>query len=82
MTCSICRQSKAIDKGRALDGRRAYRCQLCKSIWTYGTQNREKRYSPQRNGFQFSNTGADRQIEVTVRKDRDMLQGSLIIDYN
>lgn len=57
MKCDNC-QHTGIDKGRALDGRRAYRCQRCRNVWTSGMQGRTKRYSPQRGGFQFADTGA------------------------
>jgi len=45
-----------IDKGRAFDGRRAYRCQECLTIWTNGLQNRSKKFSKQRIGYQFYNS--------------------------
>ena len=50
--CPECR-SKDIEKGRAFDGRRAYRCGQCLKIWTNGMQGREKKYSQQRSGYQF-----------------------------
>jgi len=46
------------EKGRAMDGRRAYRCPVCVSVWTEGMQGRVKRYSSQRPGYQFADTGA------------------------
>lgn len=49
-----------LDKGRAFDGRRAYRCPVCGSKWTEGTQGRKRRYSKQRPGYQFKDTGAYR----------------------
>jgi transposase-like protein len=49
-----------IDKGRAADGRRAYRCQSCGHIWTNGLNGRKKRYSIQRLGDQFHDTGASK----------------------
>lgn len=52
--CPICRQGKP-DKGRAFDGRRAYRCKSCGFIWTEGLQGRKRRYSKQRPGYQFYN---------------------------
>lgn len=55
--CPACRHS-GVDKGRAFDGRRAYRCQSCGHIWTSGMQGRAKKYSPQRAGYQFKDTGA------------------------
>jgi transposase-like protein len=50
--CPRCRHP-GIDKGRAPDGRRAYRCQKCNNLWTEGMQGREKNWSEQRQGFQF-----------------------------
>lgn len=47
-----------LDFGRAFDGRRAYRCKVCGNIWTDGMQGRQARYSPQRQGHQFKDTGA------------------------
>lgn len=55
--CDAC-QHKGIDRGRALDGRRAYRCQRCGNIWTNGRNGRTPRYSAQRPGYQFADTGA------------------------
>lgn len=52
LKCLICYNSD-IEKGRAMDGRRAYRCNQCKAIWTAGRQKRKLRYSNQRQGFQF-----------------------------
>ena len=52
--CPICKTENP-DKGRALDGRRAYRCKNCHHEWTEGMQGRKKRYSIQRNRNQFSN---------------------------
>lgn len=46
------------EKGRAMDGRRAYRCRSCGSEWTEGMQGRAKQYSKQRPSNQFANTGA------------------------
>lgn len=57
LVCDNCKHPTP-DKGRAFDGRRAYRCPRCGNIWTWGLQGREPRYSPQRHGYQFSNTGA------------------------
>ncbi len=49
------------DKGRAWDGRRAYRCKCCGREWTEGMQGRKKKYSAQREcGFQFYDTGASK----------------------
>lgn len=41
------------DKGRAFDGRRAYRCKGCGKIHTCGMQGRTQKYSNQRFGYQF-----------------------------
>ena len=57
--CGTCHK-RATDKGRAWDGRRAYRCRLCGQTWTFGLQGRRRRFSPQRIGYQFADTGADR----------------------
>ena len=57
MNCDRCKQPNP-DKGRAFDGRRAYRCVQCGHEWTEGLQGRLKKYSKQRQGFQFHNTGA------------------------
>ena len=57
--CKSCGPVKAgIDRGRAMDGRRAYRCQMCGGTWTQGMQGRQRQYSVQRPGYQFANTGA------------------------
>lgn len=53
--CSVCITGNP-EKGRAFDGMRAYRCKCCGNVWTEGMQGREKRYSPQRHGYQFSNS--------------------------
>lgn len=50
--CPHCSKTK-YDKGRARDGRRAYRCIFCDHIWTEGLQGRKKRYNIQRQGTQF-----------------------------
>lgn len=55
MECPRCRH-KGIDKGRAPDGRRAYRCQSCCEVWTMGMQGRKRKYSPQRESFQFADS--------------------------
>lgn len=54
-TCPVCHRDKP-DKGRAFDGRRAYRCRGCGNVWTFGMQGREKKYSPQRESFQFADS--------------------------
>lgn len=57
--CDNCSHT-GIDKGRAFDGRRAYRCQKCGNEWTEGMQGRERKHSKQRMGSQFHDTGAGR----------------------
>lgn len=52
--CPKC-QCTEIDKGRAFDGRRAYRCKSCKNEWTNGLNGRKQRYSIQRMSNQFAN---------------------------
>lgn len=52
--CPACRGTN-FEKGRAFDGRRAYLCNSCYKIWTEGMQGRTKKYSIQRNGYQFKN---------------------------
>lgn len=54
--CTCC-GSLYPDKGRAFDGRRAYRCKSCGRTWTYGMQGRVPKYNPQSVGFQFANSG-------------------------
>jgi len=44
------------DKGRAMDGRRAYRCKQCGSIHTSGMQERKQMYSTQRESYQFADS--------------------------
>lgn len=56
MKCAKC-QHLEISKGRAVDGRRAYRCEFCGHIWTNGLQGRSPSYKPQRKGFQFAKRG-------------------------
>ena len=53
--CASCKTENP-EKGRAFDGRRAYRCKCCGKIWTEGLQGREKKYSEQRHGYQFANS--------------------------
>ena len=55
------------DKGRAVDGRRAYRCRVCGATWTEGLQGRKRRWSPQRDGNQFHDTGATNQRKLKAR---------------
>lgn len=55
--CANCGRDH-IDKGRAFDGRRAYRCRCCGLVWTEGMQGRAPRYSAQRMGYQFADSGA------------------------
>ena len=54
LVCPNCRHTD-ISKGRAWDGRRAYRCNSCKHLWTDGMQGRKKKYNNQQYGYQFSN---------------------------
>lgn len=49
--CPKCHHQRP-DLGRALDGRRAYRCPRCAREWTNGHQG-EKRYAKQRDRNQF-----------------------------
>lgn len=60
--CHYCNVTCTAEKGRAMDGRRAYRCRLCGATWTNGLQGRTRRYSPQRTGYQFADTGAARRF--------------------
>ena len=50
--------SRKVDRGRAADGRRAYRCRVCGATWTSGMQGRRQQFSDQRPGYQFADTGA------------------------
>lgn len=63
--CSRC-LSPSIDKGRAWDGRRAYRCRACRHEWTEGWQGMARqRPSPQRqSGHQFADSGATNQKKL------------------
>ena len=47
---------RGLDRGRAFDGRRAYRCKRCGKQWTCGLQGRTKQYK-QTVGMQFYDTG-------------------------
>lgn len=62
MPCNTCihPDKSKMDKGRAFDGRRAYRCPDCGEIWTEGLQDRQQKFSDQRPGFQFKDTGSSR----------------------
>lgn len=53
--CGSCKATNP-DKGRAWDGRRAYRCKCCGEVWTEGMQGREKKYSEQRHSYQFADS--------------------------
>jgi transposase-like protein len=55
--CPNCKHT-GLDKGRAFTGKRAYRCQWCGNIWTEGARGRQRKLSPQRQGYQFADTGA------------------------
>ncbi|MDD5589154.1 MAG: hypothetical protein PHP92_03820 [Candidatus Nanoarchaeia archaeon] len=54
--CPNCKKLNKVDKGRAMDGRRAYRCKICGKVWTEGLQNRKQKYSSQREGYQFADS--------------------------
>ena len=53
--CDTC-QTPNPDKGRAFDGRKAYRCKCCGRTWTEGMQGKQKEYSEQREGYQFADS--------------------------
>lgn len=53
--CPSCFCDK-LDKGRAFDGRRAYRCKKCNHVWTEGMQGREQKFHSQRLSFQFADS--------------------------
>lgn len=65
--CPGCHVIGKVDRGRSFSGRRAYRCKLCGAVWTMGRQGRRPRYSIQRDGYQFADTGASRQVHVCLR---------------
>lgn len=87
--CPTCRVPKP-DKGRAFDGRRAYRCVSCGTKWTEGSQGRGKKYSPQREGYQFADSwGPGHQYsgprDRTVCSDpveRGQCERRLMAEYN
>lgn len=54
--CPTCRTPNP-DKGRAYDGRRAYRCTKCGNSWTEGMQGCEKKFNKQHANYQFKDTG-------------------------
>lgn len=57
--CPRCQTLQGVDKGRTMNGKRAYRCTTCRYDWSEGWQGRRTpRYSPQRPGNQFADTGA------------------------
>jgi hypothetical protein len=56
--CKVCRNGVVPDKGRAPDGRRAYRCRTCGCVWTEGLQGKKQSWNPQRQQYQFADTGA------------------------
>lgn len=68
--CKNCRQ-KDIDKGRAWDGRRAYRCNSCGSIWTEGMQGKGQDWNKQRQGYQFKDTGAYKKDHWEEQRKKD-----------
>jgi uncharacterized C2H2 Zn-finger protein len=45
---------QTVEKGRAVDGRAAYRCVKCGKIWTQGKTR--IRYADQRKTYQFSHS--------------------------
>lgn len=53
LQCGACHCPDVL-KGRAFDGRRAYKCGRCGGVWTCGMQGRAKRYSAQRWSYQFA----------------------------
>lgn len=53
--CSNCFNIN-VSKGRAFDGRRAYRCNNCGHVWTNGMQGRKKKFSKQRESYQFADS--------------------------
>lgn len=48
--CPVCGKAH-LEKGRAADGRRAYRCLVCRHVWTDGATR--KKFHTQRVGYQF-----------------------------
>ena len=44
------------ERGRAWDGRRAYKCKCCGRVWTEGLQGKNKKSNKQRVGYQFANS--------------------------
>jgi len=63
LICSNCKQKGNILKGRAFDGRRAYRCNHCGHVWTNGLNGRKKTYSNQRESYQFSDSKGPSHIQ-------------------
>lgn len=55
--CPSCHDRRR-EKGRGLDGRRAYRCRVCRTVWEYPGGTRQPKYSPQRKCYQFASSGA------------------------
>ena len=53
--CAICQTPKP-KKGRAFDGRRAYKCINCGNQWTEGMQGRQQKFSEQRESNQFADS--------------------------
>ena len=63
--CDNCQTPKP-DKGRAIDGRRAYRCVNCGNIWTEGLQGRKQKWSKQRQDYQFADSGVDNGEGISI----------------
>lgn len=53
--CPTCQTPHPM-KGRAFDGRRAYKCTSCGTNWSEGLQGRQKRFSVQRHSSQFADS--------------------------
>lgn len=58
--CPRCNHPKP-ERGRAFDGRRAYRCPRCDNQWTMGLQGRQQKFNPQVDTNQFP---------ITKRKEK------------
>lgn len=62
IVCKNCNQKSNIDKGRAVDGKRAYKCNGCGHIWTNG-KGRKEIYSIQRMSYQFKDSKGPNHIQ-------------------
>jgi hypothetical protein len=58
--CTMCRAC-ILDKGRAIDGRRAYHCKNTGNIWTEGKQGKKSSYSEQRQDYHLTNKKGNEQ---------------------